>query len=98
MFGPFSRVEEQTLPVLHINRFGVIPKGHDTGKWRLITDLSYPPGESINDGIAPELCSLTYTSIDKVAEAATRYVGGALMAKIDIESAYRLIPVHPTDR
>ena len=40
MLGPFSKVEAQTLPALHVNRFGVIPKGDGTGKWRLITDLS----------------------------------------------------------
>ena len=56
MLGPFSKVEAQTLPALHINRFVVISKGHCTGKWRLITNLSYPPGESVDDGIAPELC------------------------------------------
>ena len=36
------------LPPLQINRFGVIPKGHNTGKWRLITDLSFPNGQSVN--------------------------------------------------
>ena len=25
---------------IHINRFGVIPKGHRTGKWQLIVDFS----------------------------------------------------------
>ena len=45
MLGPFSKVEAQTLPALHVNRFRVISKGHSMGKWRLITDLSYPPGE-----------------------------------------------------
>ncbi len=40
MLGPFT--DTSSLPPLHINRFGVIPKGHNTkGKWRLITDLSY---------------------------------------------------------
>ena len=42
MLGPFSDTE--SLPPLHVNRFGVIPKGHNSGKWRLITDLSFPPG------------------------------------------------------
>ena len=98
MLGPFSRAEAQSLPPLHVNRFGVIPKGHETGKWRLITDLSYPSGKSVNDSISPELCSLTYTSVDKVAEVASGYGRGALLAKFDVESAYRLIPVHPTDR
>ena len=76
----------------------MIPKGHNTGKWHLITDLSYPPGESVNDGIDPDLCSLTYTTVERVAEVAARLGRGSLLAKIDIESAYRLIPVHPQDR
>ena len=45
MLGPFRREELANLTKYHINRFRVIPKGHDTGKWRLITDLSYPPGK-----------------------------------------------------
>ena len=41
------------FPHIHINRFGVIPKNHQPGKWRLIVDLSYPEGNSVNDGIPP---------------------------------------------
>ena len=81
-----------------MSRFGVIPKGHGTGKWRLITDLSYPSGSSVNDGIDPNLCSLHYTSVEDVATVAAQLGRGALLAKVDIESAYRLIPVHPRDR
>jgi len=55
MLGPFADADQ--LPNLHINRFGVIPKGHNSGEWRLITDLSYPQGASVNDAIDPELCS-----------------------------------------
>lgn len=98
MLGPYSQDEVRGLPRLHINRFGVIPKGHNSGKWRLITDLSHPPGRSVNDGIDPALCSLTYSSVDQVAEVAASYPPGALLAKVDVESAYRLIPVHPEDR
>ena len=76
-------------PAIHINRFGVIPKGHNSGKWRLITGLSYPPGNSVNDGIDPNLCSLQYTTVEDVAGAATKLGRGELMAKIDIEAAYR---------
>ena len=97
MLGPFNTADRHALPRCQVNRFGVIPKGHNTGKWRLITDLSYPPGRSVNDGIDPELCSLSYVSVDQVAEISARYGKGALLAKIDIESAYRLIPVHPED-
>lgn len=92
MLGPFD-LQQLTVP-LHINRFGVIPKGCNTGKWQLITNLSYPPGHSVNDGIDPSLCSLTYTTVEEVTQLITQFHSGALLAKIDIDSAYRLIPVH----
>ena len=98
MLGPFPLSVAARLPPLHVNRFGVIPKGHNTGKWRLITDLSYPSGCSVNDGIDPDLCSLSYSSVEQVATVTTSYLPGTLLAKIDIDSAYRLIPVHPSDR
>ncbi len=37
---------------VHINRFGVIPKPYQPGKWRLITGLYNPKGGSVNDGIS----------------------------------------------
>ncbi len=78
-----------------VNRFGVIPKNHQPGKWCLIVDLSHPKGESVNDGIEPELCSLKYMTVDEVVQA----IGPQTkMAKFDIESAYQLIPVHLEDR
>ncbi len=95
MLGPFS---PSHFPKAHINSFGVIPKGHNTGKWRLITDLSFPPCQSVKDGIDSTLTSLTYMTVDKVGAIATSLGSGALLAKVDIESAYRLVPVHPDDR
>ena len=95
MLGPFPPTF--AAPELQLNRFGVIPKGHNSGKWRLIPDLSFPPGKSVNDGVDPTLCSLTYTTVDQVAEIIANLGGAALMAKVDIESAYRLVPVHPHD-
>ena len=95
MLGPFP--ETSQLPPLHISRFGVIPKGHNTRRFRLITDLSFPPGSSVNDGIDPDFCSLAYTTVDEVAAQAASLGRGTLLAMIDIEAAYRLIPVHPQD-
>ena len=77
---------------------GVIPKGHTPGRWRLITDLSFPPGASVNDGIDPEVCSLQYTSVEKVARVAQKLGRGTLLAKLDVQAACRLVPVHPDDR
>ena len=51
-------LDPAVYPHIQRNRFGVIPKPHQQGKWRLIVDLSHPEGSSVNDGIPPELCSL----------------------------------------
>ena len=93
--GPLQ--PEETARV-HISRFGVIPKPHQPGKWRMIVDLSHPVGLSVNDGIDKSHCSLTYLKMDQVAETVMKLGRGAMLAKIDIQSAYRVIPVHPQDR
>ena len=51
-----------------------------------------------DDGIRPDLCSLSYVSIDDAARVVVRVGRGALLAKIDIKSAYRIVGVHPEDR
>ena len=60
-------------------------------------DLSHPKGASVNDGIESELCSLSYTSVNAAVRIITAMGPGVLLAKFDIESAYRLISVHPDD-
>ncbi len=87
MLGPFT--DTNSLPPFHINRFGVIPKGHNIGKWRLITDLSYPHGHRVKEGIDSTLCSLQYTTVDQMARVVEHLGTGAMLAKVDIESAYR---------
>ena len=94
MVGPLAA---GSIP-LHINRFGVIPKPHQPGKWRLIVDLSHPAGQSVNDGIQPELCSLAYASVDDAVALIVGLGKGTMLAKLDLESAYRIVPVHPDDR
>ena len=86
MFGPFRLGQ---VPAQHVNGMGGVggggvPRGHTPGKWRLIPDLSYPEGGSVNNGIRPELFSLRYTSVEVVAAAAQRLGKGALLAKLDI--------------
>ena len=41
---------------------------------------------------------MSYITVDKVAATALALGRGAMIAKIDIKSAYRLIPVYPGDR
>ena len=90
MAGPFS----DNFPGVMISRFGVIPKSGQPGKWRLIVDLSAPALASDNDGIS----TLAYSSVADVARIILQLCQGTEMAKIDIASAFRLIPVHPDDR
>ena len=94
--GPFN--QEDLNPPVHVSRMGVVEKKHQSGKYRIIMDLSFPTGKSINDGIDPDLCSLSYAKVDDVVKAICQLGPGSQMAKIDIKSAYRIVPVHPTDR
>ena len=55
ILGPFS---PHAMPNIHINRFSVILTKSQVEKWRLITDLSFPEGHSINDAISAEPCTL----------------------------------------
>ena len=91
VIGPLGH---QFMPAVHSNCFGVIPKNHQPGKWHLIADLSHPNGFSVNDGIEPERCSLRCTSVDPVLSPGQ----DPQMAKVDIESTYKIIPMYPTDR
>ena len=75
MLGPFDLTHK--LPSLHVHRFGVIPKGHNT-------DLSFPEGQSVNDGIDSSHCSLSYTTVNNIATAIAQLGTGALLAKVDI--------------
>ena len=95
IIGPFPKA---LAPNVHINRFGVIPKKHQSAKWRLITYLSYPEDASVNDAIKFELCSLSHITVDEVAAHAISMGRNSLLAKIDIKAAYRLVPVCPANQ
>ncbi|XP_075129430.1 uncharacterized protein LOC142202939 [Leptodactylus fuscus] len=91
MAGPFA---EPPLPELKVSPLGVVPK-KEPNKFRMIHHLSFPEGSSVNDGIDPELCSVVYTSFDAAIAWVRKYGKGALLAKTDVEAAFRLLPVHP---
>ena len=52
----------------------------------------------MNDGIPKPLCSMSYITVDDAIQHIIDSGPGSLLAKIDIRSAFRLIPVHPSDR
>ena len=77
--------------------YGAIPK-NTPGKWRLIVNLSAPEGASVNDGINERVSSLSYVTVDDAAREVLRRGARSLLAKVDVESAYRAVSVHPDDR
>ena len=74
------------------------PKNHQANKWCLLVDLSHPGGHSVNDGISSHLCSLSYITGDDAIHQILQTGKGTLLAKVNIKSAFRLLPVHPADR
>lgn len=91
MGGPFPSAPFADLVV---SPLGIVPK-KEHNKFRLIHHLFFPKGGSVNDSIDPEACLVSYTSFDAAVGWVHHYGKGALMAKADVESAFRLLPVHP---
>ena len=60
-------------------------------------DLSSPTGSSVNNGVAEALCSIRYPTVHDSARLATRLGKEALLAKINLKNAYRIISVHPAN-
>ena len=80
---------------LRLSPVGVLPKSE--GGWRMITHLSYPKQNSVNDLINPESCSVRYTSFDNVVDMVCKLGRGVKLGKTDIKSAFRLLLVNPSD-
>ena len=99
--GPYAR---PPFPDLIVSPVGLVAKKsigvHDEIQeedFRLIHHLSFPEGDSINDYIDHEVSTVKYTSFDEVLNMILTLGNGAYMAKFDIKSAFRLIPVRQSD-
>lgn len=90
--GPFNY---EPLGNLRLSTIGVVAK--KDGGWRLIHHLSYPINYSVNDFIDVEACSVHYTSFDEVLDMVAKLGRGAVLGKMDVKSAFRLLPVNPSD-
>ena len=51
----------------------------------------------MNDYIPPEQTSVTYARVDDAVRLLTRSGVGSFLAKTDIKSAFRIIPIRPED-
>ena len=89
--GPF---QSPPLPSFHSSPLGLVAK-KEPGSYRIIHDLSFPIGNSVNSGISPECTKVSYQTLDEALEIICTLGNECLIAKADIESAYRIIPIHP---
>lgn len=72
---------------------GLVPK-YDGG-FRKIHHLSYPRGSSVNDYIASEFSTLSYSSLQNLFAKIIAAGRHAVLIKRDIKDAFRNIPVAP---
>ena len=91
--GPF---DNPPFVNFRVSPLGVVPK-KAPGEYRLIHHLSFPSGASVNDGIAPEHTSVSYARVDDAVTMIKRLGRGSFLAKTDIKSAFRIIPIRPCD-
>ena len=93
--GPF---DSSPFPNFKISPLGLVPK-RQPGQFRLIQHLSYPrtTGTSVNAGISREHSAVSYAGIGDAVSVIKRLGNGSYMAKTDIESAFRILPVHKDD-
>lgn len=77
----------------HCSQVCDFPKkqGRGVWVWRMITNLSAPAGRSVNDFIDPKACSVNYKSSDKALQMTQHLGPNALLRKMDISNAYRLL-------
>ena len=77
---------------------GAIPKKHSQPpKWRIINDLSWPAGQSVNDAFSKELYTCSYDSInlDQAISYLKSFSPNALISKLD--HPFHLILIDPRD-
>ena len=84
-----------------VSPLNTVPK-RDSHEHRVIVDLSWPCGSSVNDGIPSgsflgKLLELSYPTIDAIVSAIVSLGRGCMLYKRDLRKAYRQFPVDPHD-
>ena len=66
------------------------------GEYRLLHNLSYPyDHRSVNKSIPKEHTKCKYATIQDAMELVNKVGQGCYLAKADIKSAFRIVPIHP---
>ena len=98
MLGPFK---DPPIKELHTSPFMTRDKS-SSDKRRVIIDLSWPKGQSVNSGVNSDRYLdvdfvLTYPSIDNITEEVLKLGKGCQIFKVDISRAFRHVPIDPGD-
>ena len=88
--------DTQIFPNMRCSPLGLVPK-KEPGEFRMIHHLSYPNGDSVNDQIDPNKCTVKYAKFDDAITLVQLKGKNCLLAKCDVKSAFRLLPIHPND-
>ena len=92
--GPFK---EQPLASFVCSPLGVVPK-KAPNSFRIIHDLSFPKtSTSVNSAIPTSKSTVSLETFDDVAKLVLKAGKNALIAKADIEEAFKIIPISPLD-
>ena len=96
ILGPF---DSPPIKNMHISPFMTRPKPSSDHR-RVIIDLSYPKGQSVNQGVSSEqylntAFILSLPTIDNITQKIRKYGKGSLIYKIDISRAFRHVKIDP---
>ena len=97
ILGPFK-----DPPIkLHTSPFLTREKS-DSDNRRVIVDLSWPHGNSVNDAVQSDSYEgveflLTLPTIDHITNAVKKFGRNSFIAKIDVSRAFRHVPIDPRD-
>ena len=98
MLGPFT---EPPIDNLHTSPFMTRDKSSSVNR-RVIIDLSWPIGNSVNSGVASDRYLdtefvLTYPSIDNITDQVLQLGKSCKIFNVDISRAFRHVPIDPGD-
>ena len=88
--GPFHTPPFENF---RVSPLGLVPK---RSSFRVIHHLSHPAGSSVNDGISDSNRTVNYQSIDNAVQIILQYGRKSTLSKIDIEHAYKIVPISPS--
>lgn len=90
--GPFASLPPHCI----VSPLGLVPKS-EPGTFRVIHDLSFPKGWGVNDLIPNNLTSVSYKDFEHVSSLVRQAGEGSLIAKVDIQNAFRIMLIHLDD-